>query len=263
MMLTASNLSWTAGHGAQATQIVRQASLQVAKGECVGLVGPNGCGKSTLMRMLYRVLQPQAGGRIQLQGRDIWQMSARQFAQQAAVLGQESGLGFDCTVQELVMMGRYPHQSRWARDSAQDKAVVSACLAQVRASSLADHPLSSLSGGERQRVLLARALAQQPQLLFLDEPTNHLDIQFQLELLSLVRASGCTVLIVVHDLNLAAQFCDRLYVMQAGAIEAEGRPEQVLTPQTIARVFQVESLVDRHPRLDKARVSYWMDKPHG
>jgi len=133
----------------------------------------------------------------------------------------------------------------------------------VRASRLADHPLSSLSGGERQRVLLARALAQQPQLLFLDEPTNHLDIQFQLELLSLVRASGCTVLIVVHDLNLAAQFCDRIYVMQAGVIEAEGRPEQVLTSQTITRVFQVEALVDRHPRLDKARVSYWMDRPDG
>lgn len=262
-MLTASHLSWTASHGADAVQIVRQASLHVQQGECVGLVGPNGCGKSTLMRMLYRVLQPEAGGSVALQGRDIWQMSARQFAQQAAVLGQETALGFDCTVQELVMMGRYPHQSRWARDSAEDKAVVSACLAQVRVSSLANHPLSSLSGGERQRVLLARALAQQPQLLFLDEPTNHLDIQFQLELLGLVRASGCTVLIVVHDLNLAAQFCDRIYVMQNGAIEAEGMPEQVLTPATIARVFQVESLVDRHPRLDKARVSYWMDKPHG
>ena len=263
MMLTAKQLSWTAGHGSDAVQIVRQASLHVQQGECVGLVGPNGCGKSTLMRMLYRVLQPEAGGSVALQGRDIWQMSARQFAQQAAVLGQETALGFDCTVQELVMMGRYPHQSRWARDSAEDKAVVSACLAQVRASSLANHLLSSLSGGERQRVLLARALAQQPQLLFLDEPTNHLDIQFQLELLGLVRASGCTVLIVVHDLNLAAQFCDRIYVMQGGAIEAEGMPEQVLTPATIARVFQVESLVDRHPRLDKARVSYWMDKPHG
>ncbi|MCS4292982.1 iron complex transport system ATP-binding protein [Comamonas sp. BIGb0152] len=261
-MLTASHLSWQAGHGSDAVQIVRQASLHVQRGECVGLVGPNGCGKSTLMRMLYRVLQPETGGSVALQGRDIWQMSARQFAQQAAVLGQDTGLGFDCTVQELVMMGRYPHQSRWARDSAEDKAVVSACLAQVRASQLADHPLSSLSGGERQRVLLARALAQQPQLLFLDEPTNHLDIQFQLELLGLVRASGCTVLIVVHDLNLAAQFCDRIYVMQAGAIEAEGTPAQVLRPQTIAQVFQVESLVDRHPRLDKPRVSYWMDKPH-
>lgn len=262
MMLTAKQLSWTAGHGSDAVQIVRQASLHVQQGECVGLVGPNGCGKSTLMRMLYRVLQPEAGGSVALQGRNIWQMSARQFAQQAAVLGQETALGFDCTVQELVMMGRYPHQSRWARDSAEDKAVVSTSLEQVRASQLADHPLSSLSGGERQRVLLARALAQQPQLLFLDEPTNHLDIQFQLELLALVRASGCTVVIVIHDLNLAAQFCDRVYVMKQGAIEAVGTPAQVLTPATIAQVFQVQALVDRHPRLDRPRVSYWMDKPN-
>lgn len=256
MMLTASTLSWHAG----GRRIVRDASLGVQAGECVGLVGPNGCGKSTLLRMLYRSLAPAAGGQVRFNGRDIWRMSAREFAQQTAVLAQDAPQGFDSSVWDTVMLGRLPHQSPWAKDSAKDKALVQERLEQVGAWHLARQQFSSLSGGEKQRVLLARALAQQPQLLFLDEPTNHLDIRYQLELMHLLKALACAVVVVLHDLNIAAQFCDRIYLMQAGALLASGPPEQVLTPQRIAQVFGVQAEVGVQAATGRPRISYWMDK---
>ena len=262
-MLQATQLTWRPGQHNGAQPVVSNASITVQKGECVGLVGPNGCGKSSLLRMLYRMYTPEAGGQVLLHGQDIWQMTAREFALHAAVLAQESSHGFDSTVYETVMMGRLPHQSKWARDSAEDKRVVQSCLGQVGALALARQRFSSLSGGEKQRVLLARALAQQPQLLFLDEPTNHLDIRYQLELMGLLRQLGCTVVVVVHDLNIAAQFCHRIYLMQAGALVASGTPQQALTPAAIAQVFGVQAAVDTHPATAQPRISYWMEDAHG
>ncbi|MEG1279441.1 MAG: ABC transporter ATP-binding protein [Comamonas sp.] len=239
--------------------IVKDAALHVGKGECVGLIGPNGCGKSTLLRMLYRVLPPR-DGQVRLEGQDIWQMDARAFARQAAVLAQAGAPAFDNTVHDAVMLGRLPHQGRFAADSVQDRRVVTESLERVGAAQLAAQNVATLSGGERQRVLLARALAQQPRLLFLDEPTNHLDIRYQLELMQLVRGLQMTVLVVLHDLNIAAQFCDRLYLMQAGALVASGTPREVLMPEALERVFGVRAAVDDHPATGRPRVAYWMER---
>jgi len=253
-MLRAQGLDFSAG----GKTIVRGAALHVDAGECVGLIGPNGCGKSTLLRMLYRVLPPQRG-QVWFEGQDIWRMDARAFARQAAVLAQASAPAFDSTAREAVMLGRLPHQGRFAADSAQDQHIVDKSLKRVGAASLAQQSMATLSGGERQRVLLARALAQQPRLLFLDEPTNHLDVRYQLELMRLVRSLGVTVLVVLHELNIAAQFCDRLYLMQAGALVASGTPREVLTPEAIHGVFGVRAAVDDHPATGRPRIAYWID----
>lgn len=257
-MLQGTALSWSVA----GRRIVQDAFVHVLAGECVGLVGPNGCGKSTLLRMLYRILRPEPGGQVLLGGQEIWHLGARRFAQQAAVLAQNSEPAFSFTVRDAVMMGRLPHQSRWAPDSAEDRRVVEESLARVGALALAEQAVATLSGGERQRVLLARALAQQPRMLFLDEPTNHLDIRYQLELMQLVREQGCTVLVVVHDLNIAAQFCDRLYLMQEGALVASGTPADVLTPEAIAAVFGVQAQTSDHPITGRLQVSYWIESSH-
>ncbi|WP_395023885.1 ABC transporter ATP-binding protein [Comamonas odontotermitis] len=253
-MLQAQGLHFAVGQRA----IVQDAALHVSAGECVGLIGPNGCGKSTLLRMLYRVLPPHRGV-VRLEGQDVWQMDARAFARQAAVLAQNSAPAFDSTAQEAVMLGRLPHQGRFAADSVQDRRIVTESLERVGAAQLAGQSMATLSGGERQRVLLARALAQQPRLLFLDEPTNHLDIRYQLELMRLVRSLQLTVLVVLHDLNIAAQFCDRLYLMEAGALVANGAPREVLTPEAMARVFGVRATIDDHPATGRPRIAYWME----
>ena len=239
----------------QARHIVDNASIALARGECVGLIGPNGSGKSSLLRMLYRVLQPTRGG-VFLMGQDVAGIEANAFARQVAVLTQESAPGLDTTVAELVMMGRIPHQQKWARDSAQDHAIVCQALQQVGAGDLAQRSLADLSGGEKQRVLLARALAQQPQVLLLDEPTNHLDIRYQLEVMGLLRRQRLSAIVALHDLNIAAHYCDRLVLMDQGRIVAEGEPGRVLTPQALQAVYGVAAVVDIHPATGRTRISF-------
>ena len=253
-MLQAEQLSWAAS----GCTIVQNVSLNVAAGQVLGIVGPNGCGKSSLLKLLVRLHKP-AAGRVLLQGQDIWRMDAKAFARQVAVMGQDNPSAFDGSVREAVMLGRMPHQSRWAHVSEADRAVLATCLEQVGATHLANARLSVLSGGERQRVLLARALAQQPQLLVLDEPTNHLDIRYQLELMKRVTGMGLTVVVVLHDLNIAAQFCDRIALMQAGRLVADGLPPEVLTAERIEAVFGVRTEVDRHPRSGRLRIAFWGD----
>ena len=254
MMLKACQLSWSAEN----RRIVSEASLALETGECLGLIGPNGSGKSTLLRMLYRVLKPDAGC-VLLEQRDIRAMTPRQFAAQVSVLAQEPPQSFDFTVREAVMMGRIPHQSAWAGDSAQDLACVSQALAQVGAAGLEERRFASLSGGEKQRVLVARALAQQPRLMLLDEPTNHLDIRHQLELMALVRRLAISSIVALHDLNIAAYYCDRLCLMEQGRIVAQGTPAQVLTPATIWQVYGVRAEVDTHAATGRLRISFIPD----
>ena len=251
MMLEGRKLGWDI----HARRIVDNASLVLKRGECVGLIGPNGCGKSTLLRMLYRVLRPTHGD-VLLLDQNISSIPDRQFAQQVAVLTQESMPGFDMTVTELVMMGRIPHQSKWAPDSVQDHAIVREALQQVGALALSNRSLADLSGGEKQRVLLARALAQQPQVLLLDEPTNHLDIRYQLEIMGLLKRQRLSSIVALHDLNIAAHYCDRLVLMNQGRIVAEGKPAQVLTPTAIHAVYGVTAEVDTHPATGRLRISF-------
>lgn len=254
--LRAEHLRWSAA----AAHIVRDVTLHVAPGEFVGLLGPNGSGKSTLLRMIYRALRPDAG-QVWMGKRDVWQGSARENARTMAVLAQEEGNGFDLCVRDVVLMGRMPHQSPFARDSEQDFAIVAQALARVHADGLAQRRFDTLSGGEKQRVLMARALAQQAPLLVLDEPTNHLDVRHQFELMELVRTLGLTTLAALHDLQLAAHYCSRLYLLQGGALVAQGPPAEVLTPQTIANVYGVRALVRASPRSGKPLIEYLPDEP--
>jgi iron complex transport system ATP-binding protein len=228
---------------AAGARIVDEVRLAVDSGAFVGLVGPNGSGKSTLLRCVYRALRP-AGGVIRLDGDDAHAMPARDAARVLAALPQESSAEFDFTVTEVVAMGRLPHRDRTA---AADRQLCADAMARTGVGHLADRGFLALSGGEKQRVLIARALAQQPRVLVLDEPTNHLDIAHQLDVLSLVRDSGVTVLAALHDLNLAAAHCDVLHVISGGRVVASGPPHDVLRPALLAEVFGVRAHPVRHP----------------
>ncbi|HMN30574.1 MAG TPA: ABC transporter ATP-binding protein, partial [Caldilineaceae bacterium] len=203
-------------------------------------------GKSSLLRLIYRVLRPDAG-LITLDGDDLWQMDTRRAAQTTAAVTQERASDFDFSVHEIVLMGRTPHKGLFDGDTPADFAIVEAALRQVNLTAYAGRSFRTLSGGEKQRVLVARALAQQAKLLVLDEPTNHLDIRHQLEILGLVKRLGVTTLAALHDLNLAAQYCERIFLLDAGKVVASGGPEQVLQPELIRQVYGVDAHVERHP----------------
>lgn len=237
-VLSAKGVRYAAG----GREILKGVDLQVREGEFVGLIGPNGSGKSTLLKTLYKVLRPQAG-EIRLLGRDLLAMRNREMAQRMAVMAQEQEAAFDFTVEEVVMMGRQARKGLLEADSREDWAQVEEVLAATELLPLRRQGFMTLSGGEKQRVLLARALVQRTAVLLLDEPTNHLDIQYQLQLMEMVRRSGCTVLAAVHDLNLAAAYCDWLYAMWDGRIAGQGRPRELLTPEFIRALYQVDAEV--------------------
>ncbi|UBM23147.1 ABC transporter ATP-binding protein [Pseudomonas sp. p1(2021b)] len=244
-------LHWAPSPGGR--RLLDGIDLEVRPGECVGLIGPNGSGKTSLLRCAYRFTRPD-GGRVLLENEDIWQRPARWVAQRVAVMLQEFPEDFGLSVRDVVAMGRTPHQGWFDGDD--DDALVDASLHRLGLQARGDHGFTPLSGGEKQRVLLARALVQQPRLLILDEPTNHLDPRYQLALLEHLRGTGLSLLASFHDLNLAAAFCDRLYVIEAGRIVAHGTPAEVLTEQCLAEVFGVRALVDRHPVAFHPRITW-------
>ncbi len=219
-------------------QIIRNINLDINKNEFVGLIGPNGSGKSTLLRCIYRILKPDAG-LITLNDEDIWKLSYRQMAKSTSVLLQESSTEFNFTVFEMVLMGRTPHQGMFNSETRQDIEIVQSALLRVSLQDLAQRNFLSLSGGEKQRVMIARAISQRAKFLILDEPTNHLDIRYQLEILELVKDLGVTCIVALHDLNLAAAYCARLYVLQAGEVVASGTPSEILHPELIRNVYGV------------------------
>ena len=222
--------------------ILKGVDIQVGQRELVGIIGPNGSGKSTLLKCIYRVLKP-TGGAVLLDGRDLDQYSYRESARRIAVVAQHNYYNFEFSVQDVVMMGRAPHKRALDRDNADDFRLVAEALELVGMSGFARRSFSTLSGGEQQRVILARALAQQTPCLILDEPTNHLDIKYQLELMDIVKSLDRTVISAIHDLNIAAMYCDRLYAVKGGEIVGCGRPQEVLTEDFIRRVYEVEAKV--------------------
>lgn len=208
----------------------------------IGVIGPNGSGKSTLLKCIYRVLKP-SGGAVYLDSTPIQKLPVRQTAQQIAVVAQHNYYNFEFTVQDVVLMGRSPHKRAMERDNADDFRIVAESLATVGMQEMAGRIFSTLSGGEQQRVILARALAQQTPCLILDEPTNHLDIQHQLQMMELVRGLNRTVITAVHDLNIAAMYCDELYAVLDGNIVGHGTPDTLLTPEFIREVYHVDARV--------------------
>ncbi|MBI3959168.1 MAG: ABC transporter ATP-binding protein [Chloroflexi bacterium] len=251
MKLFVENVSWSV----EERTIVDSVLLDVQPGEFVGLIGPNGSGKSSLLRTIYRVLKPDAG-LITLDEESVWAMDARQAALRTAVVAQERMSEFDFTVYEIVMMGRNPHKGLFDRDTEADFAIIENALEQVNMLPFVSRTFQTLSGGEKQRVLLARALVQQARFLVLDEPTNHLDIRYQLEMLMLVKDLGVTTLAALHDLNLAAHYCDRLFMIDKGRVVSSGRPEDVLQPARIRQVYHVDAHVDRHHRTGQLQIAF-------
>lgn len=239
----------------EAKRIVQEVSLNVSSGEVVGLIGPNGSGKSTLLRSVYRMLKP-VSGLVQLGDDNVWRLSARTSAQRTGVVVQEHSSEFEFTVSEVVAMGRTPHKKPFERDTAKDTDICHDSLERVNMTAFSERLFSTLSGGEKQRVLVARALAQEPKLLVLDEPTNHLDIHYQLDLLELIKSLGITTLVTLHDLNLAANYCQRLYLLSSGQIAASGKTQEVLTPEQLRETFGIEAVPYTHPVTGNLQLSF-------
>lgn len=229
--------------------LVRDVSMTVAKGEMIGLLGPNGAGKSSLLRTIYRTNRPSEG-RVLVDGKDVWQQSPTWAAKHVGAVLQDMPSDFPLTVRDVVAMGRSAHKRMLERDNDHDRSLIAAALRLLQLEPFSERLFRSLSGGERQRVLVARALVQQPAVLVLDEPTNHLDIHHQINLLRFVRQLGITVIAALHDLNLAAMFCDRLCLLDKGRVRAISTPEEVLTEQNLAEVFRIEATITRNPRTD-------------
>lgn len=226
--------------------VLHDVSLAVGAGELVGLVGPNGCGKSTLLRLLAGALTP-ASGTILLDGAPFAKRRRAELARVLGVLPQDPSLEFPFTALEVVLMGRTPHLPGLGFPRAGDLAIARAAMAELEVADIEDRPIDRLSGGERQRIFLARALAQEPQILLLDEPTTHLDLRHQTGMYDVVRAlcrgRGLAVLAVLHDLNLAAAYCDRLVLMSGGRVRAEGSPEVVLTRDLLTAAYETDVYV--------------------
>ncbi|MBS5323600.1 MAG: ABC transporter ATP-binding protein [Lachnospiraceae bacterium] len=225
-------------YGAQ--EILKGVSINGNTGEFIGIIGPNGSGKSTLLKCIYRILKPHAG-QVFLDGEELSGISIRNSAKKMAVVAQHNYYNFDFSVMEVVLMGRAPHKKTMERDNAKDFQIAQKALETVEMEGFANRSFSTLSGGEQQRVILARALAQQTPCLILDEPTNHLDITHQIQLMKIVKNLEVTVISAVHDLNIAAMFCDRLYVLQDGEIVGQGTPQEVLTAEFIKKIYRVET----------------------
>ncbi|MCJ7752022.1 MAG: heme ABC transporter ATP-binding protein, partial [Armatimonadetes bacterium] len=238
--------------------VLRNVNLTAARGQFIGLVGPNGSGKSTLVRALSRVLRP-ISGRALLDAVDVYEMSARELARRLAVVAQDYTVAFDFAVRDVVLMGRAPHLSRFGVERPQDYKIAEEAMGLTHTLVFADRPITSLSGGERQRCMIARALAQQPSVLLLDEPIAHLDINHQIEILDLARRltteRGLATIVVLHDLNLASQYCDQLILVSQGKVMAEGKPQEVVTEARIRVAYGTDVHVRQHPTTGRPYVT--------
>ena len=238
----------TLGYGDRT--VIAGLDVELVPGEITAIVGSNGCGKSTLLKSMARLLTPRAG-RVVLDGRDIHSMPTKEVARVLGLLAQSPIAPEGIIVSDLVGRGRHPHQGMFARWSAEDDRAVAEALMVTNTADLAERPVDELSGGQRQRVWIAMVLAQRADLLLLDEPTTFLDVANQVEVLDLLtdlnRRSGTTIAMVLHDLNLAARYADRLVAVHDGGVFARGLPEDVLTEETVQEVFGLSSRVIEDP----------------
>ena len=249
-MLLASELSYGYSSGRHTRSFtLDDVSVTVERGSLTGLLGPNGCGKTTLLNLLSGVLQP-AHGQVSLNGIPLAGRSRRDIARHLAVVPQETHPAFDYTVMEMVLMGRHPHLGTFELEGPSDLALARDALAATGTDHLAGRAYMTLSGGEKQRVVIASALTQSPEVLLLDEPTASLDLGYQLEVAALLRRlnrdRGVTMVLATHDLNLAASLCDRLILMRDGRVVAQGATRDALTASSIRRIYDVDADVSFH-----------------
>ena len=237
--ITVQDLSWSIKQKNQ--QILYPLSFKLKPRKILGVVGPNGAGKSTLLRLLYRYYRPTTG-KIKINGIDIWQLTSRQVACSIATVLQENSSDFSLTVREIVTLGRTPY-SKWLTNSnsESDKKIVQSSIDRLSLTKFENRHLNTLSGGERQRVMVARALAQEPDILILDEPTNHLDIRQQLEILNLLKDLSITVITSLHDLNMARSNCDEILLLKDGCALGFGKPNLILSESNISEAFKVKA----------------------
>ena len=238
MVLDISSLSFNFG----SKNILADIDLSIKDNGIVGIIGPNGSGKSTLLKCIYRVLKPKTGT-IFIDGKNINDYQFKETAKKMAVVAQHNDTHFDFNVLEMVLIGRSPHKKFMERDSAEDIELAYKSLEQVNMKDFADRNFSSLSGGEKQRIILARALVQNTDCLILDEPTNHLDIKHQLHFMSLAKDLKITVISAIHDLNIAAMYCDKIYALKEGQIIASGSVDEVITEEVIKTLYDVEAKI--------------------
>ena len=240
-----------------AQTLLEDVRLHAGQGQFVGIIGPNGAGKSTLLRALSGMLAHQHGA-VLLEGTDLRSMSSRDAAVSMALVPQIAPYTHGFTSFELVLMGRYPHLGRFQIEGREDSRITRDAMRQTDTERFADRTLDTLSGGERQRIFVSRALAQQPRILLLDEPTSNLDVFHQLKVLDIVRQlvdDGLTAVAAIHDLHMAARYCDRLVLLSEGRVLSEGRPEEVLTPDAIESAFGVRCAVYPDPVTGSLAVS--------
>lgn len=244
------------------TWVLKDVSFKVNPGDFLGILGPNGSGKSTLLRVIDGILRPQRG-EVLWNGTPIHTMKRRDVAKAIALVPQGYIGVFPFTVQEIILMGRSPHLGLLSFEGERDLEIVKRAMEQTETSHLASRYLENISGGERQRVLLARALAQEPQLLLLDEPTAYLDVRHQADILTLIRTinrrDGLTVVIVTHDINLASLYCERVLLLKEGRIQAEGAPHEVLTEEQLRNTFDTPVLASTHAPTGRPLIVPWIE----
>lgn len=245
------------GCGYHDRHILRDINLEVSAGEIMGIIGPNGSGKTTLLRTISRILKPKEGA-VYLNGEDIWRMRYRELARKISVVSQGAS-DESLSVEEFVLLGRIPYfEGLQFLETNHDLEVAEECMALTDVLGLKNRPIGQISGGERQLALIARALAQEPVLLLLDEPTTYLDIAHQVKILDLIRRfnrrTGLTVLMVLHDLNLASEYCDRIALLSEGKIHTQGPPREVLNYKVIEEVYKTVVVVEKNPVSSKPYV---------
>ncbi|MCW6089176.1 ABC transporter ATP-binding protein [Clostridium sporogenes] len=236
------------------TLIVKELNMQIPKGKITSIIGANGCGKSTILKAVGRILKPK-NGLVHLSGQDISKLSTKEIAKKMAILPQNPTAPSGLTVSELVAYGRFPHQKGFGNLTKEDKKIVKWALDATKLSEFERREVDTLSGGQRQRVWIAMALAQQTDLILLDEPTTYLDLAHQLEVLKLLyelnRNQKCTIVMVLHDLNLAARFSDYIIAIQKGDIIKYGSPEEVMTPEVLRKTFNINADIVIEPKSNR------------
>ena len=230
--------------------VLKDVDFAVESGQFLGILGPNGSGKTTLLKSISRVLKPQKGT-ILIGDENVYKMKTVDVAKQMAVVPQSTPVSFDFTALEVVLMGRNPHMARFKMEGKKDLDIAKNSMQLTRTWEFADRPVNELSGGESQRVIIARALTQEPQILLLDEPTTHLDISNQLEIMDLIKrlceTKKLLIVAVFHDFNLAARYCDSIILLNDGKIVAIGKMNETLTSENVKKVFNVDTIVKKHP----------------
>ncbi len=255
MLLKVENLSYQV----DGINILHGLNLEVEKGEFVGIIGPNGSGKSTCLKNIYRVLKPTFGA-IYINEQNLSKQSNKTIAQSLAVVSQEFDYGFEFSVRDIVIMGRYPLKEFYEAENADDERAVDNALKKVGLLDLKDRSFSALSGGEKQRALIARALAQETEFIIMDEPTNHLDVGYQFKVMNLVSSLNKTVLTAIHDLNIAATYCSKIIVIDHGKIIAVGKPSEVISEALIQQIYDVPSHIEYNEYLGRNMIIFKSDR---